>query len=193
MDIPGELIVLTLPSLIYIGVGRGRHAPWRDLLTRIGWRGCPPIYFAWALAAAAVLGGFAFVATRSVPSVAVHNPHVTASAYAGWTRSSASFLLAWRQEAIYTTLGEEVFFRGLLGGWLIRRFGFPRGNAAQAVLFLLPHLILLVVSLSFWPLVLVQGVAGWVLGWLRYRSDSILPGWLAHSLVNALGAFITMR
>ncbi len=61
MDIPGELIVLTLPSLIYIGVGHGHKATWGDLLTRIGWRGCPPIYFAWALAAAAVLGGFALI------------------------------------------------------------------------------------------------------------------------------------
>lgn len=192
MDIPAELIVLTLPALAY-ALGQWRTATWGDIFTRLGWRGCAPLYVAWALAAAAVLGGLAVVATQSLPASAVHNPHVTASAYAGWTRSVASFGLAWGREALYAALGEEVFFRGLLGGWLVRRVGFQRGNAVQAVLFLLPHLLLLVVSLSFWPLVLVQGVAGWVLGWLRYRSDSILPGWLAHSLVNAVGAFVTMR
>jgi hypothetical protein len=31
------------------------------------------------------------------------------------------------------------------------------------------------------------------LGWLRHRSESILPGWLAHSLINALGALSIME
>lgn len=30
------------------------------------------------------------------------------------------------------------------------------------------------------------------LGWLRYRSGSILPGWVVHSLINALGLLIML-
>ncbi len=103
-----------------------------------------------------------------------------------------SFLLVWLREAIYVALGEEIFFRGFLGGWLTRRFGFAIGNAAQALIFLLPHLLLLLVSLRLWSLVLVQLLLGWSIGWLRYHSNSILPGWLAHSLANALGALAAM-
>jgi len=76
---------------------------------------------------------------------------------------------------------------------LFRRLGFARGNTVQALVFLLPHLLLLLVSRSLWPVIVVQLIAGWLLGLLRYRSNSILPGWLAHSLTNALGALAVMR
>jgi membrane protease YdiL (CAAX protease family) len=102
-------------------------------------------------------------------------------------------MFALLREAFYVALGEEVFFRGMLGGWLVRRFGFMKGNTMQALVFLLPHLLLLLVSLSFWVVVVAQFLAGWAVGWLRSRSDSIFPGWLAHSLMNALGALSTMR
>ncbi len=115
---------------------------------------------------------------------------MSASTPAGQT--AASLLLAWLREAIYVALGEEIFFRGLLGGWLVRRFGFTVGNSIQALLFLLPHLLLLLISTELWPILIVQGVAGWLMGWLRHRSDSILPGWFAHSLINALGALPAM-
>ncbi|MFC1804111.1 lysostaphin resistance A-like protein, partial [Thermoproteota archaeon] len=95
-------------------------------------------------------------------------------------------------EAFYVALGEEIFFRGLLGGWLERRYGFRIGNIVQAVMFLLPHLLLLMVSTSFWLVIVVQFLAGWVMGLLRSRSGSILPGWLAHSFMNAVGALASM-
>ena len=117
---------------------------------------------------------------------------VSTSIYAQWSLSISSVMFAFVREAFYTALGEEVFFRGLLGGWLERRFGFKVGNTVQAVVFLLPHLLLLMVSTSFWLVVIVQFLAGWVLGWLRSRSGSILPGWLAHSLMNAIGALTAM-
>lgn len=192
MNIPVQLIILIVPSLVYAAVRRRHREGWRAILVKLGWSGCSPVYFVWGLGLAAVLGGLAWLATRSIPAEVFTSPRVSSASYAGWTRSATTFLRAWGQEAIATTLGEEVFFRGLLGGWLIRRFGFAVGNAAQALLFLLPHLLLLAISLRLWPLVLLQLLAGWILGWLRGRSGSILPGWLTHSLVNALGAFAAM-
>lgn len=97
-------------------------------------------------------------------------------------------LLVLLRGTFYVALGEELLFRGLLAGVLFRRLGFAIGNVLQAALFLLPHLALLFVSLSFWPLLLVQLLVGWLLGWLRFRSASILPGWAAHALLNTLGA-----
>jgi membrane protease YdiL (CAAX protease family) len=81
-------------------------------------------------------------------------------------------------------LGEEILFRGLIGGVLFRRFGFVRGNLIQAAVFLVPHLLLLVVDASLWPILPVQFLAGFLLGWLRYKSGSVVPGALTHALAN---------
>lgn len=140
-----------------------------------------------------IAGGLGWLAFQTVPSEVLQDPNINISAYAGWTLSVTSFLLVWLREAIYVALGEEIFFRGFLGGWLVRRLGFAIGNTVQALVFLLPHLLLLLVSQSLWPIIIVQLIAGWLLGWLWYRSNSILPGWLAHSLTNAFGALAAMR
>lgn len=66
-------------------------------------------------------------------------------------------------------------------------------NALQSLAFLLPHLLLLTISTRFWPLLIAQLIGGWIYGWLCDRSNSILPGWLAHSLGNALGALLFRR
>ena len=192
MTVPLQLIVLSIPVLIYVAVHRWRGEKWSEAFGNIGWKTCRLTYFLWGLGVAILTGGLAWLAFRFIPPNALQSPNINISDYAGWTLSVTSFLLAWLREAIYVALGEEIFFRGLLGGWLVRRFGFAVGNTVQALIFLLPHLLLLLVSLSLWPIILVQLLAGWLLGWLRYHSDSILPGWLAHSLINALGALGAM-
>jgi len=192
MDLPLQLIVLSIPSLIYVAVHRRRGEKWNDVFGKIGWQGSRPIYFLWSLGVMIIAGGLGWLAFQAVPSEVLQDPNINISDYAGWTSSVASFLLVWLREAIYVAFGEEIFFRGFLGGWLVRRLGFAIGNTVQALIFLLPHLLLLLVSQSLWPIIIVQLIAGWLLGWLRYRSNSILPGWLAHSLTNAIGAFPVM-
>jgi membrane protease YdiL (CAAX protease family) len=193
MDLPLQLIVLSIPSLIYVAVHRRRGEKWRDVLGKIGWQGSRPIYFLWSLGVIILVGGLGWIAFLAVPSDVLQDPNINISDYIGWTISVTSFLLVWLREAFYVALGEEIFFRGFLGGWLVRWLGFAIGNTIQALVFLLPHLLLLLVSQSLWPIIVVQLIAGWLLGWLRYRSDSILPGWLAHSLINAFGALAAMR
>lgn len=192
MNFPLQLVVLSLPSLIYIAVHRQRGKKWSDVLGKVGWQGCPLIYFLWSLGIIVLAGGLGVLALQRVPQNVFQDSNVNISKYAGWTPSITSFLLVWLREVIYVALGEEVFFRGLLGGWLTRRFGFAIGNTIQALIFLLPHLLLLLISLNLWALVVVQLLLGWLLGWLRYHSKSILPGWLAHGLANALGALAAM-
>lgn len=62
------------------------------------------------------------------------------------------------------------------------------GNSLQRLVFLAPHLFVLSAGVELWPLLLAPFVSGWLFGWLLYRSGSILPGWLAHSLAIALAA-----
>lgn len=47
--------------------------------------------------------------------------------------------------------GRDLFFRGLVGGWLMRHSGFWVGNALQILVFLLPHLFVLAGGLYLWP------------------------------------------
>ena len=58
----------------------------------------------------------------------------------------------------------------------------------QALVFLVPHLFVLSAGVDLWPLLLAPLVSGWLYGWLLYRSGSILPGCLGHSLAIALAA-----
>jgi membrane protease YdiL (CAAX protease family) len=193
MSLPLQLIVFSIPSLIYVAVCKQRGKKWKGVFEKIGWQGSRPIYFLWSLGVIILVGGLGWLTFQAIPSEVLQDPNINISDYTGWTLSVASFLLLWLREAIYVALGEEILFRGFLGGWLVRRLGFAIGNTVQALVFLLPHLLLLLVSQSFWPTIIVQFIAGWLLGWLRYRSDSILPGWLAHSLTNAFGALAAMR
>jgi uncharacterized protein len=193
MDLPLQLFVLSIPSLIFIAVRRRLGENWNEVFRKIGWQGSRPIYFLWSLGVMFIVGGLGWLTFQAVPSEVLTDPNINISDYAGWTLSLTSFLLVWLREAIYVALGEEIFFRGFLGGWLVRRLGFAIGNTIQALIFLLPHLLLLLVSQSLWPIIIVQLIAGWLLGWLRYRSNSILPGWLAHSLTNVFGALAAMR
>ncbi len=191
-DLLLQIIFFSIPSLIYLAVQRRRALPWGEIFKNLGWQASPGVYFLWALGVVAVSGLLGWLAYQIMPPEIFEDPGVNVSAYQGWSAGLSSFLLVWLRESIYIALGEEIFFRGFLGGILNRRCGFLKGNLLQALAFMLPHLFLLLVSLQVWPILIVQFIAGWLLGWLRYRSGSILPGWIAHSLVNALGALAVM-
>ena len=193
MDVPFQLLFFSAPSLIYFIIQTRRGEDWRSVLKNLGLKGCNGSFYIGGIGIAVVIGGLSWLALRIVPSGVLESPMVSVSAYAGWSLSLYSFIYALLREAFYVALGEEVFFRGILGGWLVKRFGLIKGNTMQAFVFLLPHLLLLLVSLSFWGIIVVQFLAGWAIGWLRSKSGSILPGWLGHSLMNALGALSTMR
>lgn len=91
---------------------------------------------------------------------------------------------------VLRAVGEEVLFRGLLGGVFIRRLGFVRGNLLQAAVFFVPHLLLLLVDLRTWPVIPVQFAAGWLLGWLRHRTGSFVPGALVHAISNVAAGLV---
>ncbi len=193
MEFPIQLVVFTAPSVLYMVVRRFRAAGWKDIFSKLGWSAGKPRDYLLSLAVTALTGVFGWLAFQFIPAYVLEDPNINLSGYAGYSLSPASFVIILLREGFYIALGEEIFFRGLLGGWLIRRLGFVAGNTLQAVIFLLPHLLLLWVSLRLWPILIVQAIAGWLMGWLRHRSGSILPGWLAHTLINTLSALSTLR
>lgn len=114
----------------------------------------------------------------------------------GGTTLALLLIYAWVQ----TALAEEILLRGFLAKRIIGRLGFGRGNAVQALLFGLMHLVLFgaVLGSRLDParaaaLVLPTTMIGWLLGWLMVRrgNGSILPAWVAHGATNTI-AFLAV-
>jgi membrane protease YdiL (CAAX protease family) len=87
---------------------------------------------------------------------------------------------------------EEPLFRGFLWGYLRRwNLSNPIIWLIQGSLFWLAHIYYLgQVPFSFWLLV---PSAGLIFGWLAWRSHSIAPGLLTHTLVNGLTMIVSTR
>lgn len=143
----------------------------------------------WRSVAAGLVAGIvvAFLLTRlpTVQALGTSERTVVGESVSD-TMSAAVIVSLAIRALLQTSLSEELLFRGLIGRNLIRRLGFAAGNAIQATLFGLAHLLLLLVPTASVGLVLMlvlfTGTAGWAMGWLNHRQagGSILPGWAAH-------------
>ena len=187
-------VLFLLPSLITLIVLRLRRQPWAKTLSILGWRRGAPIYYLWALLASLLTAiPLVLLAIFVFPELYRHpSQGTTLYYYAQLGLSFSSIVIAFLNESFFTALGEEVFFRGLVGGWLMRRCGFLVGNTLQTLIFLLPHLIVLAVEARLWPLLVAPVLLGWFNGWLRFKSDSIFPGVLVHALGNTLSDVLAM-
>jgi membrane protease YdiL (CAAX protease family) len=188
IQFPAQLVLYAIPCAIYAIVQRLRGRTWSQTASNLGLRGSPPVYYGWAIVFFAVLSLISWI------TISVYFPNyfdrlgIAASQYAGVELGILTVLYAFFREAVYVALGEELFFRGLVGGWLMRHLGFWAGNALQSLVILLTHLFVLSGGLYLWPLLLAPLISGWLNGWLLYRSGSILPAWLGHSLGIAFAA-----
>ena len=86
---------------------------------------------------------------------------------------------------ILIPIAEELFFRGVVFGWLRSRFDFWPANLATALAFGLIHLQSIEVSIA-----LTAG--GLALGWLYEKSGSLLPAILAHQAFNTAGLLLLL-
>jgi len=193
MEFPFQPFILSIPSLIFIIFKSIRKQDWSTTLINIGWQLPALKYLAVGLGLGLISGLFSIFIPNLLPQEVFDQPGIAQSFYSNWSLSVSTFFLAFLRESIYVALGEEIFFRGFLGGILFRKLGFMIGNIIQSIVFLLPHLLLLTVSTKLWPLLLAQFFGGWLFGWLFYKSESILPGWVAHALGNAFGAIMFMN
>src|SRR5690242_2471445 len=116
-------IFFLLPSLITLIVMRLRRQPWTKTSSVLGWRLGSPIYYLWALLTLPIsVIVVVLLALFVVPDLYRHPPQgVALYYYAHLGFSLTSILIAFLNEFFFTALGEEAFFRGLLGGWLMRR------------------------------------------------------------------------
>lgn len=114
--------------------------------------------------------------------------------FAGLGFSARALALAFFNGVVQTGFTEELLFRGLIAGSLSRRLPLLWANLAQALIFFLPHLLVLMVMPEMWavlPLVLVGALT---FGWIRIKSGSILGSWLMHASGNfAFAMMVAIR
>jgi len=92
-----------------------------------------------------------------------------------------------------TVWSEELAFRGVLQPMATEAFGRGLGGVVQAVAFGLAHIRpARAAGDSILGTVLVTGMFGWLLGWLRERSRSVAASMLTHLAINEAGALATL-
>lgn len=162
-----EFVLFCVPTLIYLAVQTRRKVrSFSSARAQAGLTAGTPASYAWALLLLIPLVLTGWLALTVIPSGVLAMPGVT-------TMQVTSVGIA--VGVVLRAVGEEVLFRGLLGGVLVRRLGFGGGNLLQALQFLVPHLALLLVDPRMWPIIPVQFAAGRLLGWLRHGAGSIVP------------------
>jgi membrane protease YdiL (CAAX protease family) len=85
---------------------------------------------------------------------------------------------------VKTGFPEELLFRGLIAGSLSRRISLLWANLGQALIFFIPHLLVLRVMPEMWGLLPVIFAGSLLWGWVRIKSGSIIGSWLMHATGN---------
>lgn len=187
-----ELIVCGIPTCVYLAVRRGRGERSTGARTMGLTRGTAFGYML-AIPIFAITIALAYASVRGTGALP-HGLHVNSGRIRTTGGLTATVGAASGPGGVLataiTTGAEEILFRGFLAGLLIGRLGFKIGNTLQALLFLAPHALLLAVAPALWPILPTQLLAGWLLGWLRYRCGSIGPGWLAHAAANIVAPLL---
>ena len=99
-------------------------------------------------------------------------------------------------------IAEELSYRGVIQPGLNKSLGRPWrllgaqvgwGWVITSLIFWAPHAFRVdpQMRLSFyWPTLTMQLIVGFVLGWMRERTESVFPPMLAHNLVNVVWTLI---
>ncbi len=174
--------MFAIPSAVYVSRLRRRGRAATEARTEVGWQVGRITSYWWAVAVVAVCLPLTYGALWLVPLDKITR---SANVSVGKATTVDGYLAI-----VVLAVAEEIFFRGFIAGLFIRKYGFAVGNLLQALVFLAPHLLLLLVSVSLWPILPVQFIAGWLLGVLRDRSASIGPSSVAHVATNLLAPLL---
>lgn len=207
--LPWGLVTMFTPALVTAGFALFSRETRAQIMWRLSWRAVRPAIVGVAIP---ILIAFATVALVAVPGwgksqwfdfssagVAISaGPWVLGAGKQAWPLFIANVLATGACFAALNAVaavGEELGWRGLLQGLLVKELGTTRGIALLGLIWSFWHLPLLLAgynypehpvlgALVFFPAQLIA--ASFFLGWLTVRSGSFWPAALAHGAVNSI-------
>jgi membrane protease YdiL (CAAX protease family) len=162
-------------GIVYLGFLTVYKLRYRvPVMISLGWRhaGWNPLF--------AALGGIALAVGLAVLAPLLHTPKVE-TPMDKLVSSSSSFALFAITAVIIAPFFEELLFRGFVQPLLSRTFGVIAGVLITAGLFGVAH----APEYSWaWQYALIISLAGATFGWIRARTNSIVPGTVMHGFYN---------
>jgi membrane protease YdiL (CAAX protease family) len=177
------VLLAGIPFLGFYLYHRLRHRRGlREVAERAGLR-LGETHYLWYSLAVAVLMVFALVAWPPdlEPFTRERSPQ---RPFVGLGLGGDAITLAVLYGVIKTGFAEELLFRGLIAGSLGRWLGLTWGNRTQAVIFLVPHVPVVVLAPQLWWVLILVFAGALFTGWVRLKSGSILGPWLNHAVAN---------
>jgi membrane protease YdiL (CAAX protease family) len=177
------VVLAGIPFLVYFLWHRIRHGRrLAEVVRRAGIRVGDPRYIAYsAVVAAASVAAFLL---WSPPVESFTSEDSPQREFVGRGLSGTAIAMALLYGVVKTGFAEELLFRGLIAGSLGRRLPLLWANLLQALVFLLPHFLVLLARPELWVILPIVFAASLFLGWARFRSESIAGPWLVHAAAN---------
>jgi membrane protease YdiL (CAAX protease family) len=177
------LVLAGIPFFAYIAYHKWRHKrAFGEIARRAGLQLGPSRYVAYSVAFSVVcIAILAIWPPALEPFLREGSPQ---RPFVGLGLGLPSVSMALLYGVVKTGFTEELLFRGLIAGSLSRRLPLLWANLWQALIFLLPHLLVLKVMPEMWGILPVIFAGSLLWGWIRIKSGSIIGSWLMHSSGN---------
>ncbi len=180
----GPLVQFLSPPFILLGlsaVALATDGSVRRVPTLFRWRGLMAVLAGTAAGGGLWLGGtgIAWLEQRFWHEVQPNNPLLLRPGLFGTPVHLAAFMLV---AVVLAPVAEELFYRGLLYGWLSERLPVTAAAALSGLAFGAGHLIP--------TLILPLALIGWGLAWVCDRARSLWPAVAAHATLNALSLVV---
>jgi len=177
------VVLFGVPLLIYSFYHKKRHGrSFGEVTERAGVRVGEVRYIGYcALLAVGIVG---YVILRPPDVEALTREGSAMRPFMGLGLGGASVFMALMYGIVKTGFCEEFLFRGLIAGSLSRRLPILWANIIQALIFLLPHLLVLGYAPEMWPILPVVFAGALFGGWIRIKSGSFFGPWLLHAAAN---------
>jgi membrane protease YdiL (CAAX protease family) len=177
------LIVAGLPFFAYFLYHKWRHKhAFAEILLRAGLQLGASRYVAYSVAFSLV--AVAILTIWPPPLAPFLRDGSPQQQFVGLGLSGLSVSMALLYGVVTTGFPEELLFRGLIAGSLSRRLPFLWANLGQALIFLIPHLLVLRIMPEMWGILPVIFLGSLLWGWVRIKSGSIIGSWLMHASGN---------
>ena len=179
-----NLFVLAgIPFLFYFLYEKWRYKrTFAEIAQRAGFRLGEGRYIGYSLVFA--LAGIAVLVTWPPPLEPFLRVGSPQQAFRGLGLGGPAIAMALLYGVIKTGFTEELLFRGLIAGSLSRRLSLVWANVLQALIFLLPHFLVLRIMPEMWRILPIIFASALFMGWVRIKSGSIIGSWLIHASAN---------